>query len=60
MREVAAVPSSKIPAMIRFSDEIARQFDLAMGAFGHAGDGNLHPIIRADKNIANPGKIRGD
>jgi glycolate oxidase len=46
--------------MIRFSDEIARQFDLAMGAFGHAGDGNLHPIIRADKNIANPGKIRGD
>jgi glycolate oxidase len=32
--------------------EIGRKYKLVMGTFGHAGDGNLHPTILADKNDA--------
>jgi glycolate oxidase len=47
--EDATVPRSKIPAMIRALEEISRKFDLTIGTFGHAGDGNLHPTILTDK-----------
>jgi len=47
--EDATVPRSKIPAMIRSIEEIARQFNLTIGTFGHAGDGNLHPTILTDR-----------
>jgi glycolate oxidase len=29
---------------------IGRKYNLVLGTFGHAGDGNLHPTILADKN----------
>ena len=29
--------------------EIAKRYDLTIGTFGHAGDGNLHPTILTDK-----------
>jgi len=32
--------------------QIGRKYNLVMGTFGHAGDGNLHPTILADKNNA--------
>ncbi|BDQ33205.1 FAD-binding oxidoreductase [Pseudodesulfovibrio portus] len=47
--EDATVPRSKIPAMIQALDEIAKELDLTIGTFGHAGDGNLHPTILTDK-----------
>jgi glycolate oxidase len=47
--EDATVPRSKIPAMIEALDDIAKQLDLTIGTFGHAGDGNLHPTILTDK-----------
>lgn len=47
--EDATVPRSKIPAMVHALQSIAGKFDLAIGTFGHAGDGNLHPTILTDK-----------
>ncbi len=47
--EDATVPRSKIPAMVRALQAIATRFELLIGTFGHAGDGNLHPTILTDK-----------
>jgi glycolate oxidase len=47
--EDATVPRSKVPAMIRSIDEISRKFNILIGTFGHAGDGNLHPTILTDR-----------
>ncbi len=47
--EDATVPRSKIPAMIEALEDISKKFDLPIGTFGHAGDGNLHPTILTDK-----------
>jgi glycolate oxidase len=47
--EDATVPRSKIPDMVRAIQEISRTYDLSIGTFGHAGDGNLHPTILTDK-----------
>ena len=47
--EDATVPRSQIPAMIRSIEEIGRHYNLTIGTFGHAGDGNLHPTILTDK-----------
>ncbi len=47
--EDATVPRSKIPAMVKAIGEISRKFNLPIGTFGHAGDGNLHPTILTDK-----------
>ncbi len=49
--EDATVPRSKVPAMIRSIEEIAGAFNLTIGTFGHAGDGNLHPTILTDRRI---------
>ncbi|MGE4469679.1 MAG: FAD-binding oxidoreductase [Desulfovibrio sp.] len=47
--EDATVPRSKIPAMIDVLGQISKKYDLTIGTFGHAGDGNLHPTILTDK-----------
>ena len=47
--EDATVPRSQVPAMIRAIEEISRKFNLPIGTFGHAGDGNLHPTILTDR-----------
>ncbi|MDA8228168.1 MAG: FAD-binding protein [Desulfitobacterium hafniense] len=47
--EDATVPRSKIPEMVRRLREIAEKYKLHLPVFGHAGDGNLHPNILADK-----------
>lgn len=51
--EDATVPRSKIPQMIDAIGAIAKKYDLLIGTFGHAGDGNLHPSILCDKRDAN-------
>ena len=47
--EDATVPRSKIPDMVLAIEEISRRYDLPIGTFGHAGDGNLHPTILTDR-----------
>ncbi|MCX7779513.1 MAG: FAD-binding protein [Negativicutes bacterium] len=49
--EDATVPRSKVPDMVRIVTEIARKYNLQIGTFGHAGDGNLHPTIVTDLRI---------
>lgn len=46
--EDATVPRSAIPDMLERFEEIAKKYDLQIGTFGHAGDGNLHPTILTD------------
>ncbi|OQY58849.1 MAG: glycolate oxidase subunit GlcD [Desulfobacteraceae bacterium 4572_88] len=47
--EDATVPRSKIPLMVRALEDIAEKYNLSIGTFGHAGDGNLHPTILTDR-----------
>jgi len=47
--EDATVPRSKIPPMVHAIADISRKYDLTIGTFGHAGDGNLHPTILTDR-----------
>jgi len=46
--EDATVPRSKITEMLLAVEDIGRRYNLTIGTFGHAGDGNLHPTILAD------------
>ncbi|MGI6225262.1 MAG: FAD-binding oxidoreductase [Peptococcales bacterium] len=48
--EDATVPRSKIPEMLKALKEIAEKYNLQIGTFGHAGDGNLHPTILTDES----------
>ena len=50
--EDATVPRSRITDMLVACADIGRKYNLVLGTFGHAGDGNLHPTIMADKNNA--------
>lgn len=34
--------------MIRAVNEIAKKYNVTIGTFGHAGDGNMHPTIVCD------------
>jgi glycolate oxidase len=47
--EDATVPRSKIPQMFQRLKEIREKYQVHLVVFGHAGDGNLHPNIIADK-----------
>ncbi|PWM42875.1 MAG: glycolate oxidase subunit GlcD [Clostridiales bacterium] len=46
--EDATVPRSKVAEMLKAVSEISNKYDVPIGTFGHAGDGNLHPTILAD------------
>jgi glycolate oxidase len=48
--EDATVPRSMITKMLVACAGIAKKHNVTIGTFGHAGDGNLHPTIIADKN----------
>jgi glycolate oxidase len=47
--EDATVPRSELPVMIEKVTEAAKKFDVIIGNFGHAGDGNLHPTCLTDE-----------
>lgn len=47
--EDATVPRSQIPAMVEAVNRIAKKYNVNIGTFGHAGDGNLHPTIMCDR-----------
>ncbi|MGM0428397.1 MAG: FAD-binding oxidoreductase [Thermodesulfobacteriota bacterium] len=46
--EDLAVPMSKVPVMLRYIADLARKYDLQIPTVGHAGDGNLHPVVSFD------------
>ncbi|MDA0164978.1 FAD-binding protein [Solirubrobacter ginsenosidimutans] len=46
--EDATVPRSRIAEMVEYIQEVARRYELKIGTFGHAGDGNLHPTAVLD------------
>ncbi|MDR3565340.1 MAG: FAD-linked oxidase C-terminal domain-containing protein [Negativicutes bacterium] len=54
--EDATVPRDKVPDMVRRVTEIAARYDVAIGTFGHAGDGNLHPTLVTD--LRNPEEMK--
>ncbi len=47
--EDATVPRSEITTMLMELERIAKKYNLNIGTFGHAGDGNLHPTILCDE-----------
>jgi len=50
--EDATVPRSELPDMLRAVREIGAKYNVKIGTFGHAGDGNLHPTILTDEDNA--------
>ena len=48
--EDITVPVSQIPEMTRRIVKIAEHYGLRVGVLAHAGDGNMHPLIPADRN----------
>jgi glycolate oxidase len=46
--EDATVPRSRMVELIEAVNRISKKYDLMIGTFGHAGDGNLHPTILTD------------
>ncbi|TGU71503.1 FAD-binding protein [Geomonas terrae] len=54
--EDATVPRSCIAPMVKLIQDTAKKYDLLIGTFGHAGDGNLHPTCLTDER--NPDEIK--
>lgn len=50
--EDLVVPPAAIPQLVAFMEKLAAKYDVAVPAYGHAGDGNLH--TRIVKNPAWP------
>jgi glycolate oxidase len=50
VNEDVTVPRSKIPALVKGVEEIARRRDLQIMCFGHAGDGNIHVSVMIDRS----------
>ena len=56
--EDATVPRSELAKMIRFIQQVAAKYEVAVGTFGHMGDGNLHPTFLTDeKNAVEMGRV---
>ena len=57
--EDVAVPRTRIPDLVSFTEELSLELDLIILTFGHAGDGNIHVNIMLDKD--NPDELaRGE
>ncbi|MFB6114616.1 MAG: FAD-binding oxidoreductase [Halodesulfurarchaeum sp.] len=54
------VPISTLPEMLRTIREIRDEMDLPVSVLGHAGDGNLHPVILASEDTLERGKDAHD
>jgi glycolate oxidase len=44
------VPRSEIPTALEIIAQVSEREGLAVGVFGHAGDGNLHPTFIVDRD----------
>ncbi len=47
--EDITVPRSSIAVMLEKIDAISKKYNVLIGTFGHAGDGNLHPTCLTDE-----------
>jgi glycolate oxidase len=47
--EDATVPRSNLATLVAKIDSISKKYNLQIGNFGHAGDGNLHPTCLTDE-----------
>ncbi|MFA6467564.1 MAG: FAD-linked oxidase C-terminal domain-containing protein [Bacteroidota bacterium] len=47
--EDITVPRSEIAAMLEKINAISKKYNIIIGTFGHAGDGNLHPTCLTDE-----------
>lgn len=48
--EDVVVPRSRIPELVQFTENLAKELGLVILTFGHAGDGNIHVNIMLDRN----------
>jgi len=48
--EDITVPMSRIAECLRGLQDISKKYDLTILNFGHAGDGNLHPLVLYDRS----------
>lgn len=46
------IPRRRLPEVLRRIDELSKQYGLGVANVFHAGDGNLHPLILYDANMA--------
>ncbi len=46
------IPRHKLPDVLGRIDKLAKKYDLRVANVFHAGDGNLHPLILYDANVA--------
>ncbi|MFW9906771.1 MAG: FAD-binding oxidoreductase [Candidatus Thorarchaeota archaeon] len=47
--EDIAVPVSLLPNALKKVEEVSKKHRIIVGTFGHAGDGNVHPVICTDE-----------
>ncbi len=47
--EDATVPRSKLAETFALIERLTEKYQLTVGTFGHAGDGNLHPTVLCDE-----------
>jgi len=52
LMEDATVPRSYMAQTFAEIERLAEKYDLTVGTFGHAGDGNLHPTVLCDERDA--------
>ena len=55
-----AVPRARVADLVTGVEEIAARHEMLVGVVGHAGDGNLHPVIvvdRADPSSVDRGRL---
>jgi D-lactate dehydrogenase len=48
INEDVVVPIANIPALLNYTQELAKQFDITIVNFGHAGNGNIHVNLLID------------
>jgi glycolate oxidase len=58
--EDVGVPRSRVPEMLAEIEAIAARNRIAVGTFGHAGDGNLHPTFVLDRDEGDAAVVRLD
>jgi glycolate oxidase len=58
--EDVGVPRSRVPQLLRAIEGIAERNAIAVGTFGHAGDGNLHPTFLLDRDEGDAAVVRLD
>lgn len=49
VNEDVVVPPSKLPALVSEIKRLSQKYNIPIDTFGHAGDGNLHVNIMADR-----------